>query len=47
MPAFADSFTDSQIAEIAGYLRSRYTDHPAWPKLREAVAEAREEGGQP
>ena len=47
MPAFADSFTDSQIAEIAGYLRSGYTDHPAWPKLNEAVAQAREEGGQP
>ena len=47
MPPFADSFTDSQIAEIAGYLRSRYSDHQAWPKLREAVAEAREEGGQP
>jgi nicotinate dehydrogenase subunit B len=44
MPAFAESLTDGQVAEIAAYLRARYTDKPAWTDLAKAVARARKEG---
>jgi len=44
MPGFADSLTDGQVAEIAGYLRSRFSDKPAWRALPAAVAKARREG---
>ncbi len=47
MPGFADALTDAQIAEIVDYMRSRYSDRPAWPGLPSAVAEARKEGSQP
>jgi mono/diheme cytochrome c family protein len=47
MPAFSDSLTDQQIAELAGYLRSRYSTRPAWPALEDAAAKARKEGAQP
>jgi mono/diheme cytochrome c family protein len=41
MPAFGSSFTDAQVAEIAAYLRSRFSERPAWSKLPAAVAAAR------
>lgn len=41
MPAFADSLTDPQVAEIAAYVRARYTDHPAWNGLERTVRAAR------
>jgi mono/diheme cytochrome c family protein len=44
MPSFTDSFRDQQIADIAAYLRSRYSTRPAWPQLADAVAAARKEG---
>ena len=45
MPAFGDSFTDAQAAEIVAYLRARYTDHPPWPgDLTAEVRKARKEG---
>src|SRR4030088_489971 len=32
MPAFKDSFTDGQVAELAAYLRRQFApDQPAWP----------------
>ncbi|HEX3699216.1 MAG TPA: c-type cytochrome [Phenylobacterium sp.] len=43
MPAFRDSFTDAQVAEIAAYVRARYSDRPAWRGLTAAVAKARKE----
>ena len=43
MPAFGGSFTDAQLAEIAAYLRARYSDRPAWRDLPRAVAKARRE----
>jgi len=43
MPAFAPSFTDAQVAEIAAYLRARFSTRPAWSKLPAAVAAARKE----
>jgi nicotinate dehydrogenase subunit B len=41
MPAYADLLTDRQVQEIANYLRTRFTDKPAWPDVPAAVAEAR------
>ena len=43
MPAFESSFTDAQVAEIAAYLRARFTSQPAWPRLPATVAAARKE----
>jgi nicotinate dehydrogenase subunit B len=45
MPAFADSFTDAQVAQIAGYLRMRYGSGPLWPDPEKAVARARKGKG--
>ena len=44
MPAFGDTFTDAQTAELAAYLRERFSDRPPWPDLAKAVARARKEG---
>jgi mono/diheme cytochrome c family protein len=43
MPEFGTSFTDPQVAEIAAYLRARFSTRPAWSKLPGAVAKARKE----
>jgi len=43
MPAYGASFTDAQVAEIAAYLRTRFSERPAWSKLPAAVAAARKE----
>ncbi len=47
MPGFTDSLTDPQIAEVAAYVRARYTDRPPWPRLEKAVRAARKESAQP
>jgi mono/diheme cytochrome c family protein len=44
MPALGDAFTDSQVADLIGYVRVRYSDKPAWVDLEPAVAKARKEG---
>jgi len=42
MPAYADAFSDAQVAEIARYLRARYTSDPPWTgDLAREVAKAR------
>jgi nicotinate dehydrogenase subunit B len=42
MPAYAAAFSDAQVAEIARYLRARYTTDPPWPgDLAHEVAKAR------
>jgi len=46
MPAFGDDFSDWQLAEIAAYLRARYTKNPPWPDLVKTVGELRR-GGAP
>jgi mono/diheme cytochrome c family protein len=43
MPRF-DGLTDSQVADLAAYLRARYSDRPPWRNLPAAVAKARKEG---
>lgn len=41
MPSFASALTDAQIADLAAYLRSTYSDKPAWSDLPAAVARIR------
>lgn len=42
MPAFQDSFTDAQVAEIVQYLHDRYGTGPAWTNVAADVKRARE-----
>ncbi|MDB5654329.1 MAG: cytochrome c, class [Tardiphaga sp.] len=44
MPALADAFTDTQVADLIAYVRARYSDRPAWKDLERAVEKARKEG---
>ncbi|MEA2806643.1 MAG: hypothetical protein QOJ17_784 [Rhodospirillaceae bacterium] len=46
MPAYGESFTDRQLADVAAYLRARYTDKPPWPDIPRAVAQARKGDGE-
>jgi len=46
MPAYGESFTDRQLADVAAYLRARYTDKPPWPDIPQAVAQARKGDGE-
>jgi mono/diheme cytochrome c family protein len=46
MPAFGNHFTDRQIAEIAAYLRARYTELPPWQNLDQAVMDVRKGSGE-
>ncbi|MCY1347604.1 Nicotinate dehydrogenase subunit B [compost metagenome] len=42
MPAYADTFDDRQIAQLAQYLRARFApDQPAWQDLENTVARLR------
>ncbi|MBS0527246.1 MAG: c-type cytochrome [Proteobacteria bacterium] len=41
MPAYADMLSDQQVQDLAAYLRTRFTDKPAWSDVPAAVAEAR------
>jgi mono/diheme cytochrome c family protein len=41
MPAYADILSDHQVQELAAYLRTRFTNKPAWSDVPAAVAEAR------
>ncbi len=44
MPAFRDSLTDSQIAELAAYLRRQFApDKPAWTDIHAVVNRIRQE----
>jgi nicotinate dehydrogenase subunit B len=45
MPAFRDSLSDAQIAELAGYMRQRFApQQPAWTDLAGRVARLRADG---
>jgi mono/diheme cytochrome c family protein len=46
MPAYGDSFSDRQLADITAYLRARYTDKPPWPDVPGAVAQVRKGGDE-
>jgi nicotinate dehydrogenase subunit B len=43
MPAFKDSMTDDQLAELVSYLRQQFApDKPAWTGVHEAVSRVRQ-----
>jgi nicotinate dehydrogenase subunit B len=43
MPAFKDSLTDDQLAELVSYLRQQFApDKPPWAEVREAVSRIRQ-----
>lgn len=45
MPAFRDALDDTQIAELAGYMRSRFApQEPAWKNMAQEVARLRAAG---
>lgn len=41
MPAFDNTLTDGQIAELAAYVRSRFSDAPPWPSIGETLGKIR------
>jgi mono/diheme cytochrome c family protein len=41
MPGFAGALTNAQIVELARYIRTNFSDQPAWPDLEAQVARAR------
>ncbi|SDH94146.1 MULTISPECIES: molybdopterin cofactor-binding domain-containing protein [Bradyrhizobium] len=44
MPAFKDSFTDGQVAELASYLRRQFApDKPAWTDINATIGRIRQE----
>ncbi|WP_397452395.1 molybdopterin cofactor-binding domain-containing protein [Pseudomonas sp. NA-150] len=46
MPGFKDSLSNTQVAELAGYLRSRFASaEPAWQGLEQKVAHVRANPG--
>jgi nicotinate dehydrogenase subunit B len=44
MPAFGSMLNNRQVANMAAYLRARFTDKPPWPDLEQVVAQVREKG---
>jgi mono/diheme cytochrome c family protein len=46
MPAYGDSFSNRQLADITAYLRARFTDKPPWPDVPGAVAQVRKGGSE-
>jgi nicotinate dehydrogenase subunit B len=43
MPAFKDSMTDDQVAELVAYLRQQFApDKPRWTDLHAAISRARQ-----
>jgi len=43
MPAFDAVFDDSQLADLAVYLRATYSKREQWTKLGDTVAKVRKE----
>ena len=41
MPGFANSMNDGQISALLNYLRSRFSNRPAWPGIEKTVGMAR------
>ncbi|WP_051321077.1 c-type cytochrome [Rhizobium mesoamericanum] len=40
MPSFGPNLTDKELAELLAYVRSRFTNRPAWENLEKSVASA-------
>jgi mono/diheme cytochrome c family protein len=47
MPPFGQILTDTQMADLAGYVRARFTNQPPWENLQRAIADTRKENAQP
>jgi mono/diheme cytochrome c family protein len=47
MPAFGQTLTDEQITDLVTFVRSRFSDRPAWPDVAAHVRDARSYGGEP
>ena len=47
MPAFASTFTDAQIVDIAAFLRAHFSSQPAWTLDESNVARLRKENHEP
>jgi mono/diheme cytochrome c family protein len=45
MPGFAGVLTDAQVAALAGYVRARYSNQPAWRDIDNSVRESKRVGG--
>jgi mono/diheme cytochrome c family protein len=41
MPGFAAMLTDQQVVALAGYMRSQFSNKPAWSDIAEQLREAR------
>jgi mono/diheme cytochrome c family protein len=41
MPAFANTLTDQQVADLLGYMRERFSDAPAWQGVAEMTRKTR------
>ena len=41
MPGFANSMTDDQVSSVLNYLRSRFSNQPAWAGVAKTVEDAR------
>ena len=41
MPGFANSMTDDQVSAVLNYLRSRFSNQPAWTGVEKTVEDAR------
>jgi mono/diheme cytochrome c family protein len=46
MPAYGDSFSDGQLAQITAYLRARFSDKPPWPDVLQTVVQVRKGGSE-
>jgi nicotinate dehydrogenase subunit B len=41
MPAFGNTLSDKQIADVAAYLRGRFTDEPTWGDMGSDIESVR------
>ena len=41
MPAFDGTLTDAQIADLAAYIRNRFTEAPAWSNIGDEISKIR------
>jgi hypothetical protein len=47
MPGFRGSLNDAQVAALLSYIRSRFTERPAWTDLESQVRAARSGDSKP
>src|SRR5262245_14985911 len=47
MPGFAAALTDKQIVALMAYLRTTFSDQPAWSRLEDTVRAARQSAREP